>query len=107
MNNQGSLYVFNTQVEFKGTVAFINNFGDSGGAISYAILSQISFNTASTVIIHNNTATNGGGISLTHSNLHVYHSIELTDNHVTGLGGGIYAYQSDIDFKPEQTKRSK
>ena len=89
---QGSLYVFNTQVEFKGIVAFINNFGDSGGAIT-AILSEISVNTAFTVTIFNNTATNGGGMSLTQSNLHMYHSIELTDNHATDFGGGIYAYQ--------------
>ena len=106
MNNQGSLYVFNTQVEFKGIVAFVNNFGDSGGAIT-AFLSEISFNTASTVTIFNNTATNGGGISLTQSNLHVYHSIELTDNHATDFGGGIYAYQSNIEFKPEQEQRSE
>ena len=101
MNNNGSLYVFNTQVEFKGTVIFINNFGDYGGAIT-AFLSEILFNTASTVTICNNTATNGGGISLTQSNLHVYHSIELTDNHATDFGGGIYAYQSVIEFNPEQ-----
>ena len=105
MNNQGSLYVFNTQVEFKGIVAFINNFGDSGGAIT-AFLSEISFNTASTVTIFNNTAINGGGISLIQSNLHVYHSIELTDNHATDFGGGIYAYQSNIEFKPEQKQTS-
>ena len=106
MSNQGSLYVFNTQVEFKGTVVFMNNFGDSGGAIT-AFLSEISFNTASTVTIFNNTATNGGGISLIQSSLHVYHSIELTDNHATDFGGGIYAYQSDIQFRPEQTERSE
>ena len=106
MNNRGSLYVFNTQVEFKGIVTFVNNFGDSGGAIT-AFLSEISFNTASTVTIRNNTATNGGGMSLTQSNLHVYHSIELTDNHATDFGGGIYAYQSDIHFKPEQKQRSE
>ena len=105
MNNQGSLYVFNTQVEFKGIVAFVNNFGDYGGAIT-AFLSEISFNTASTVTICNNTATNGGGISLSQSNLHVYHSIELIDNHATDFGGGIYAYQSDIEFNPEQKQRS-
>ena len=106
MNNHGSLFVFNTQVQFKGIVAFVNNFGNSGGAIT-AILSEISFNTVSTVTIFNNTATNGGGMSLTQSNLHVYHSIELTDNHATDFGGGIYAYQSNIEFKPEQTQRSE
>ena len=106
MNNRGSLYVFNTQVEFIGIVAFVNNYGDYGGAIT-AFLSEISFKTASTVTIFNNTATNGGGISLTQSNLHVYHSIELTDNHATDFGGGIYAYQSDIEFKPEQKQRSE
>ena len=106
MNNEGSLYVFNTQVEFKGNVVFMNNFGDSGGAIT-AILSQISFNTPSTITIRNNTAINGGGIFLTQSNLHVYHSIELTDNHATDFGGGIYAYQSDIEFKPESKQRSE
>ena len=36
MNNEGSLYIFNTQVEFKGAIVFMNNinFGDYGGAIS-------------------------------------------------------------------------
>ena len=106
MNNYGSLYVFNTQVEFKGTVIFINNFGYSGGAIA-AFFSEISFNTASTVTIFNNHATNGGGMSLIQSNLHVYHSIELIGNHATDFGGGIYAYQSDIEFKPEQKQRSE
>ena len=101
INNQGSLYVFNTKVEFKGTIVFINNFGVSGGAIT-AILSQITFNTASTITVTNNTAIYGGGISLTQSSLHVYHSIELTNNQATGFGGGIYAYQSEIEFKPEQ-----
>ena len=106
INNQGSLCVFNTQVEFIGAVIFTNNFGDSGGAIT-AFLSKISFNTASTVTICNNTATNGGGISLTQSNLQVYISIELTDNHATEFGGGIYAYQSDVEFKPERKQRSE
>ena len=106
INNQGSLYVFNTQVEFKGTVAFMTNSGDFGGAIT-AFLSQISFNTGSTITIFNNTATNGGGISLIQSNLHVYHSIELTDNSASNFGGGIYAYQSDIEFKPQQKQTSK
>ena len=46
-------------------------------------------------------------MSLTQSNLHMYHSIELTDNHATDFGGGIYAYQSDIQFKPEQKQRTK
>ena len=45
-------------------------------------------------------------MSLIQSNLRVYHSIELTDNHATDFGGGIYAYQSDIEFKPEQNQRS-
>ena len=103
MNNRGSLYVFNTKVEFKGFAAFNNNLGNSGGAIT-AILSQIAFNTASTITITNNTATYGGGISLTQSSLHVYHSIELASNQATDLGGGIYAYQSEIEFKAEQMR---
>ena len=37
----------------------------------------------------------------------MYHSIELTDNHATDFGGGIYAYRSDIQFKPEQNQRSE
>ena len=44
-------------------------------------------------------------MSLTQSSLHVYHSIELIGNHATDFGGGIYAYQSDIEFKPEQNQR--
>ena len=107
MDNQGSLYVFNSQIEFNtSVVVFENNFGDSGGAIT-AFLSQISFNKLSTITISNNTATHGGGIFLTQSNLHVYHSIKLTHNHATDFGGGIYAYQSKIEFKPEQTLTSE
>ena len=107
MNNYGSLYVFNTQVEFKGIVAFINNFGDSGRAIT-AFVSEISFNIASTVTIFNNTATNGVGISLIQSNLRVYHCIQLTDKPCNWLWWWhIYAYQSNIEFKPEQKQRSE
>ena len=106
VNNQGSLYVSNTQVEFKGTVAFMNNVGETGGAIT-AVLSQISFNTTSPITICNNTATYGGGISLIQSSLHVHHSVELTYNQATGFGGAIYAYQSEIEFKPKQTQSSK
>ena len=105
-NNQGSLYLFYTEVEFNGITTFLNNAGETGGAIT-AFLSQISINTNSTIIICNNTATNGGGMSLIQSNLYVYHSIELTDNHATEFGGGIYAYQSDIEFKPEEKQRSE
>ena len=106
INNQGSLYVISTQVQLKGTVTFRNNIGNSGGAIT-AILSQISFNKASTITICNNTASSGGGISLIQSSLHVYDIMELTENKATNFGGGIYAYQSDIEFKPEQTWRSE
>ena len=34
--------------------------------------------------------------------MHVYHSIELTYNQATSFGGAIYAYQSEIEFKPKQ-----
>lgn len=69
LNNQGSFYVSNTQVEFRGTVAFVNNVGETGGAMS-AVLSQISINTTSPITICNNTAIYGGGISLIQSSLH-------------------------------------
>ena len=98
INNHGSLYISSTKVNINGTVAFMNNLGDFGGAITAIQQSQITFNTTSSVTIHNNTATNGGGIYLAQSNLHVYHPFELTDNRATEYGGGIYASRGEIEF---------
>ena len=106
MNNHGSLYVSSTQVQINGAAVFMNNSGDFGGAITATQQSQIIFNTrtASMLTICNNTATYGGGIYLTQSNLHVIHPFELTDNKAYKYGGGIYASRSEIEFKSEQTK---
>ena len=103
INNQGSLYVFNTQVQINGAVVFINNSGYFGGAIT-ARQSQIVINTASTVTISNNIAVYGGGIYLTQSNLYVNHPFELTENKASEYGGGIYASRSEIHFSLEHTQ---
>ena len=80
MNNHGSLYVSSTQVQINGAAVFMNNLGDFGGAITAIQQSKIILFTASMVTICSNIATYGGGIYLAQSNLHVYHTFELTDN---------------------------
>ena len=104
MNNRGSLYVSSTQVLINGAATFTKISGHFGGAITAFQQSQITFNTTSRVAICNNTATHGGGMYLTQSNLHVIHPFELTGNKASEYGGGIYASWSEIEFKSEQTQ---
>ena len=106
MNNRGSLYITNTQIEIQGAAAFGNNEGDFGGAIT-AVRSQIVFNTASMVTIFNNTAILGGGMYLAQSDLQVYYPFELADNKASEHGGGIYASGSEIQFAFEHTQKIK
>ena len=105
MNNRGSLYITDTQIEIQGAAAFGENEGDFGGAIT-AVRSQIVFNTAMGIIF-NNTAILGGGMYLAQSNLIVYHPFELTDNKASEYGGGIYASGSEIKFEFEHTQTLK
>ena len=101
MNNRGSLFVSSTQVQINGAAVFMNNSGDLGGAITAIQRSQIIFNSASPISIHNNTAIYGGGIYLAQSNLHVCHPFELADNKAREYGGGIYASGSEIKFSSD------
>ena len=98
MNNRGSLYITDTEIHILGAAAFVNNEGDLGGAITAVQSRILLYKTASIVTISNNTATYGGGIYLSQSNLHVYHPFELTGNEASEYGGGIYASQSEIKF---------
>ena len=77
-----------------------------GGAI-YAIQSQISLNSTRNIVISNNTASLGGGIMLKVSELVIRSPILIKENRVELFGGGIYAYQSVINFISVSTERAK
>ncbi len=96
-NNNGSIYAFNSRLEFNGPTTLSNNRGELGGAIS-AVQSQIYINTDG-VIITNNTATYGGGIFLRESTLFVNEPVKIYHNAAQD-GGGIYAYSSRVEFQP-------
>ena len=95
-NNEGSMFLLYSTLVFSGTVMFENNRGMEGGALTL-VQSTLLFDSEnnSMVSILSNTATYGGGIFLSQSELQLFSSsIVLTGNTASISGGGIYAYQS-------------
>ena len=115
MNNIGSLFAFDSTVNFTGNITFEKNSPQAssyqeGGAIT-AFQSNINFLEVCSLI--NNTATNGGAILATQSKLYVFMyspndfeysvSLRVINNSATDTGGGIYLYQSELNCY-EQSK---
>ena len=98
--NRGYIYFFNSKVVMIGPITIRDN---TGGAIR-AIQSQIQINRTSMgrIVINNNTARSGGGILLQESDLIVQYPITISNNRADLFGGGIYMYQSVIDFTSKQ-----
>ena len=46
-----------------------------------------------------NTAVRGGAIAATQSKLYMYGNVTVSHNTASVSGGGIYAYQSELNFK--------
>ena len=93
--NFGPLTLQNSVLEFDGKCEFVENtFEYDGGTIS-ATRSYIHLKTG-IVEIHGNRAMNGGGILLFESQLIIFCQVNITGNTATQLGGGIYAYLSEI-----------
>ena len=110
-NNTGSLFAFNSQVNFTDNTTFIDNFSPTstgyaeGGAMT-AFQSTINFLGLCSFI--NNSAEDGGAILATDSKLNIctflYDSpsddiaylIGIVNNTARKRGGGIYLYRSDL-----------
>ena len=93
----GPLYLLNSQLNIAGGASFLNNSGIYGGAIA-CIQSQLNFNSSDEVTISDNTAVYGGGILLIDSTLHSDTFLHFTGNKASQSGGGIFAFQSQVQF---------
>ena len=99
----GSLFSFSCQITFQNAVSFLLN---TGGAIS-SVQSSLTFSTsnvAHSMIIANNTASYGGGVSMSACQLFIRNSIEISGNAASISGGGIYADQSSINITSADEK---
>ena len=96
LHNNGSLYLFYSQVSFKGNTQFSNN---CGGAI-VGIVSTITVKKGSKILISENRGTYGGGIRLRQSIMNLEtNRIKIVRNVVEKSGGGIYAFQSTLNIR--------
>ena len=101
--NVGSMYLFNSVVDFTRTITCANNIGIVGGALTL-VQSTVSFAYNSQINFFNNSATYGGGIFLSQSELKVYTSLLRIDSNTAKVsGGGIHAYQSQILINVNET----
>ena len=97
-HNRGSIYLFSSNMDITGPVNFS---GNNGGTI-HAIQSRIHINSTERVVIRNNIASLGGGMTLSESQLFVRSPITISDNRAQTFGGGIYAYKSTVEFMSDQ-----
>ena len=99
--NNGSLYLFNSNITVTGKSYFSHNTGlpyaatgFQGGAIS-AFQSSIIIDEKCN-LMHNH-AQSGGAIHAAESKIWTYGAIEIAYNSVYESGGGIHLYQSDLN----------
>ena len=98
LNNYNPLYAYYSEVLLIGRTLFLNNTGESGGAIT-CVGSSLSFQDTSETVVSGNQAVSGGGIYLEQSTVFVSDVYLLvTENTAEVAGGGIYALQSTIQF---------
>ena len=93
-NIRSCIYIFNCDMNVVGPVTISGNVGRS----IHAIQSQILINSTGNTVISNNTASSGGGILLRESELVIQSPVIISNNKAEWFGGGIYAYQSTVDF---------
>ena len=101
--NKASFYAFASNITFDEYTKFTNNLHmhdtsvEEGGAVT-SFQSEIGF--AGTVDFMYNEVQNGYGGAILSSESKVYTYGDTTIAHNTALsGGGIYAYQSELNFK--------
>ena len=76
--------------------SYISNTSQEGGAVT-GFQSEIFF-TGNVNLVYN-TAVRGGAIAATQSKLYMYGNVTVSHNTASVSGGGIYAYQSELNFK--------
>ena len=110
-DNIGSVFAYQSKVNFFGSITFKNNNAPTsntvdfqeGGAVT-AFQSDIAFNGACTVI--NNYAKNGGAVHATESKLFIHAGILIIANNTANeTGGGIYIYQSEFNCQSHSRLR--
>ena len=103
LHNNGSVFLFNCDVDFIGNTTFINDtsldiaiyyveFQESGAITGY--LSTIGIQGR--LVIKSNKAKNGGALFITASRMHIFGSIELSNNTAAHSGGAAYLHQSEL-----------
>ena len=99
--NNGSLYLFYSNVTITGKSQFCHNTGlpyratgFQGGAIT-AFQSNINIHGECSVM--HNHAQSGGAIYTAESKIWIFGRIEIAFNTVNESGGGIHLYQSDLN----------
>lgn len=95
-NEGGSLTLFISRVKITGIVLLHNNKATNGGGI-LSITSRIVLEKIGSLFVSNNSATDtGGGIYLYHSELYVQGVIHIYSNKARAFGGGIHCISSAI-----------
>ena len=96
LHNNGFLYLLFSQVSFKGNTQFSSNYG---GAI-VSIVSKITVEEESEILISENRGTYGGGIHLRQSIINLQtNGMKIVRNVAEKSGGGIYAFQSTLNIR--------
>ena len=100
-NNKGSFVSFASNLTIADYTRFENNIQelsnrDEGGAVT-SFQSLVVFIGTTELIA--NSATNGGAILATETNLYTYGNLTISKNHAKKFGGAIYMYQGEQVFK--------
>ena len=96
LHNNGFLYLLFSQVSFKGNTQFSSNYG---GAI-VSIVSKITVEEESEILISENRGTYGGGICLRQNIINIQtNGMKIVRNVAEKSGGGIYAFQSTLNIR--------
>ena len=106
--NIGSLYTFNSSLNFSGHLTFENSMepviagngitSQEGGAIT-SFQSTVIFTRESVVRFSNNRASDGGALLATESTITIYGETTIANNMANSSGGGISLKQSRLEIK--------
>ena len=106
--NSGSLYTFNSNLNFSGHLTFENSMepviagngvtSQEGGAIT-SFQSTVIFTRESVVRFSNNRARDGGALLATESTITIYGETTIANNMANSSGGGISLKQSRLEIK--------
>ena len=106
--NLGSLFAFNSHLNFSGCNRFVDNSPPQitvsnfreGGALT---LVQSRLTVRGSSIFKNNHAETGGAIASTDSEIFLNDEVNITNNRAYKNGGGVYLSQSELHALREST----